>query len=507
MCPLFADDLHANLIEANDDVALGMNGYAGATTPSVLINDRLNGEPFTLDKVTLYPGTPPVDGMLMNADGSITIAAGTPAGPYRFTYKICEVANPGNCNAATMIITVVPAVIQALDDMHVGINGNSGGQTQSVLDNDLLNGLKVDPASVRLVAGSSPVTGMLMNTQDGTVSVAPGTAAGNYSYPYMICSVLNPTNCSTAVMRISVVVPGLTISKSADRIRMEQVGEQIGYSILVKNTGGVNFHDVEITDVLFGNWSEKIGLLAAGMEHKVVLNYTVTQQDIERGSIVNTARVQALDPDNKVYTAEAKVEVRLEDKAMISLTKNADKSEVSVIGELINYTIQVGNIGNKTLYAIEVRDPLTGLNHAIKQLLPGEKAEVLTSYTMLSKDFEAATLVNEAAVTARDAQGKILSAKASSSVIVKPLTLLIPNVFTPNGDGINDRFEVQGLEAFDQVSLVIFNVSGNEVYRNDKYNNTWIGQGLQDGTYYYTLETRKGNQSEQHKSWVLIKRH
>lgn len=194
--------VYANLIEANDDVALGMNGYAGATTPSVLINDRLNGEPFTLDKVTLYPGTPPVDGMLMNADGSITIAAGTPAGPYRFTYKICEVANPGNCNGATMIITVVPAVIQALDDMHVGINGNSGGQTQSVLDNDLLNGLKVDPASVRLVAGSSPVTGMLMNTQDGTVSVAPGSAAGNYSYPYMICSVLNPTNCSTAVMRI-----------------------------------------------------------------------------------------------------------------------------------------------------------------------------------------------------------------------------------------------------------------------------------------------------------------
>lgn len=496
----------ANLIEAFDDVALGMNGYAGATTGSVLLNDRLNGEPFTSDKINLYPGTPPVDGMLMNPDGRISIPAGTPAGPYRFPYKICEVANPMNCSSAVMVITVVPAVIQALDDMSVGINGNSGGRTQSVLDNDLLNGLKIDPSTVRLIAGSSPVTGMLMNTQDGTVSVAPGTAAGNYTYPYMICSVLNPTNCSTAVMRIAVVVPGLTISKSADRSSMERIGELITYSILVKNTGGVNLKDVEITDLLFGNWAEKIGTLAAGMEHKVVLDYTVTQQDIERGRILNTARVQAKDSDDKVYTAEAKVEVLLKDKVMINLQKTADKHEVSVVGELINYRIQVENTGNKILYDIDVRDPLTGLNHLIKQLIPGEKEDVLTSYTMLRKDFESSALLNEAEVTAREANGVKISAKAACKVLIKTMPLLIPNVFTPNGDGLNDRFVIQGIEAYEKVSLKVFNVWGNEVYVNDKYDNNWNGQGLQDGTYYYSIEMRKGDKVEQFNAWVLIKR-
>ena len=595
-------NVFANLLEAFDDVALDVNGFQGETTRSVLVNDRLNGKEVHLEDLILKPGASPISNMLMNPDGTVTVAAGTSAGTYRYPYTICELANPSNCSSALIVLTVVPAIIQALDDQAFGISGSQGGLTQSVLANDLLNGKPVDPQAVVLKPGGSPVAGMLMNPdgtvtvaagtqaatyaysyvicsilnpnncssavirihveasklqavndlstpisgtlggktqsvldndqlnglilnpaavvlspgtsplqgivmhEDGTVSVAAGSPAGNYIFPYTICDVLNPNNCSMARITIPVVQAVLTIAKTANLSIVERAGDVIQYTILVRNNGGLAFKDVKVTDDLFPNWSAEIPNLPIGKEEKYELEYTVTAQDVESGKVLNTARVEAHASDNSLYKAEASVTVQLPEKLMISLTKNADKAEVTAIGELINYTIQVGNTGNKTLYDIEVRDPLTGLNHAIKQLLPGEKAEVLTSYTMLSKDFEAATLVNEAAVTARDAQGKILSAKASFSVIVKTLPLLIPNVFTPNGDGINDRFEVQGLEAFDQVSLVIFNVWGNEVYRNDKYDNTWAGQGLQDGTYYYTLETRKGNQSEQYKSWVLIKK-
>ena len=84
--------------------------------------------------------------------------------------------------------------------------------------------------------------------------------------------------------------------------------------------------------------------------------------------------------------------------------------------------------------------------------------------------------------------------------------LFIPNVFTPNGDGTNDTFEIVGIEAFERVGLTIVNRWGNEVYRNENYENNWNGSGLNEGTYYYILTTYDDSKSEVMKGWVLIKK-
>ncbi|WP_342330360.1 Ig-like domain-containing protein [Pedobacter sp. FW305-3-2-15-E-R2A2] len=82
----------------------------------------------------------------------------------------------------------------------------------------------------------------------------------------------------------------------------------------------------------------------------------------------------------------------------------------------------------------------------------------------------------------------------------------IPNVITPNGDGKNDEFVIVGLEEFNSAELTIFNRWGNEVYRNGNYRNTWTGEGLNEGTYYYLIRLKKDGKLEVHKGWVLIKR-
>lgn len=82
--------------------------------------------------------------------------------------------------------------------------------------------------------------------------------------------------------------------------------------------------------------------------------------------------------------------------------------------------------------------------------------------------------------------------------------LFIPNVFTPNGDGVNDRFEIRGIEAFDHVSITIYNRWGNSIYEHANYDNSWNGTGLNAGTYYYVIETKEGPLSSIHKGWVLL---
>ncbi len=76
---------------------------------------------------------------------------------------------------------------------------------------------------------------------------------------------------------------------------------------------------------------------------------------------------------------------------------------------------------------------------------------------------------------------------------VEIIELTIPNVFTPNGDGVNDLFVIRGIELFPQHRLVIFNRWGNEIYRSDNYRNDWNGGGISEGTYYYVLEVKTQN--------------
>jgi len=95
---------------------------------------------------------------------------------------------------------------------------------------------------------------------------------------------------------------------------------------------------------------------------------------------------------------------------------------------------------------------------------------------------------------------------ATVSITVEPNPLKIPNIFTPNGDGQNDRFEIIGIEAFDRVEVMIFNRWGNEVYRSRDYDNSWEGDELNEGTYYYMIRLFIGNEERVQKGWVLLKR-
>jgi len=85
--------------------------------------------------------------------------------------------------------------------------------------------------------------------------------------------------------------------------------------------------------------------------------------------------------------------------------------------------------------------------------------------------------------------------------------IVIPNIFTPNGDGKNDFFEIKGLESYPGSQLLIFNRWGSEVYKAENYLNNWNGSGLADGTYYYVLNRReRTGHITSFKGWVFLKR-
>jgi len=91
---------------------------------------------------------------------------------------------------------------------------------------------------------------------------------------------------------------------------------------------------------------------------------------------------------------------------------------------------------------------------------------------------------------------KYATCKSDTSNTVK-ITVLgksigkVPNLFTPNGDGINDTWFVDGLNNYDDNEVSVYNIYGNMVYSKKPYNNDWSGTyngaKLPDGTYYYVI--------------------
>jgi gliding motility-associated-like protein/fimbrial isopeptide formation D2 family protein len=69
--------------------------------------------------------------------------------------------------------------------------------------------------------------------------------------------------------------------------------------------------------------------------------------------------------------------------------------------------------------------------------------------------------------------------------------LSIPDVITPNGDGSNDTFYIEGIENFETTELCIYNRWGHQVFQARNYQNdwmgTWDGKELPEGTYYYVF--------------------
>lgn len=94
---------------------------------------------------------------------------------------------------------------------------------------------------------------------------------------------------------------------------------------------------------------------------------------------------------------------------------------------------------------------------------------------------------------------------ATVYVLVTPLNFLIPQAFTPNGDNINDFFQILGIEYYPNNSITIINRWGKKVYEAQAYgiethptfwdgkSNVGGGNGdLPTGTYYYILDLGNG---------------
>lgn len=344
----------------------------------------------------------------------------------------------------------------------------------------------------------------------------------------------------TKVSDQAVVVPGgtatftLTITNTGPGVL--KAGEKI--TLLERPGEGMEFTAYELL-------SDKATLSTTGLQAEV----TVTE-DVPKGGTIQVrviAEVTAAtgttitngisvwgpdtpgddNPDDEDDTPP----VPVGDPYQISISKVSDKARV-VAGEETSFTVTLTNQGPESVAAgdqIKIRE------------LPGPGLSILR-YEVLSGPATVQGSANAATVTTNAAWPKgativiairtKVDERASGTITNKiqvwgdgknpdtdepdgesetpPIDvdseLLIPNLFTPNGDGVNDQFVIKGLLQYDQSELLIINRWGNRVYHAKPYQNNWDGGSLSDGTYFYILTLTKGGQTTVHRGPVAIVR-
>ncbi|AJR18835.1 DUF7507 domain-containing protein [Pimelobacter simplex] len=225
--------------------------------------------------------------------------------------------------------------------------------------------------------------------------------------------------------------PSVSLDKSASPATIAQAGETVTYSFVVTNTGNVTLHDVAIAEGAFSGTGALSAIrcpetrLVPGERTTCTATYEVTQDDVDAGSITNTATASGTPPGDgtePVTSPPSDAEVTAEPAPAISLVKSAAPLRLTRAGETVTYSFVVTNTGNLTLRAIAVSEGSfsgTGEMSAIScpepVLAPGEQETCTASYTVTQEDVDAGTLDNTATAEGTPPSGPPVTSDPSSA--------------------------------------------------------------------------------------------
>jgi uncharacterized repeat protein (TIGR01451 family) len=239
-------------------------------------------------------------------------------------------------------------------------------------------------------------------------------------------------------------------------------GDKINYVFTVKNTGNVVLNNITVTDaklagegVVLSPNGGTIASLAKGQSASFSASHLLTQADIDSGAYENQASVSAnYGPrnvtdlsDNDKLTENDPTVTTLERNPSIAVVKpqptltDSNGNGVADAGDTLNYSFQIHNTGNVTLYNVVLTD--NNADHVtadppgpIDALLPGESNTTKYTATHLITDLDAKNgrVKNQAEVKAAEINGGILSVADFSDVAstngrdptVTPVTIVRP---------------------------------------------------------------------------------
>lgn len=257
----------------------------------------------------------------------------------------------------------------------------------------------------------------------------------------------------------------IRIEKKVDKSKLSgdeaRAGTKLTYSFVITNIGNAKLTDIAVDDYLAGisdvsiDWttstdeSTSDGTLGVGESVTATAIYTVTQSDVDAGSVLNTAIAHGTGSNgDKVDSNESTVKTDIDRNPSIEIVKSVDKTVIdnAVAGNILTYTFVITNTGNVTLDNVSIDDSLSdaglsnieydwsGCASGKSTMKPGEKATAKATYAVTSDDIKSGKVDNVAKSKGTGVDGKVVDSDPSDVTTVLKATSA-PVAPNGNGDG------------------------------------------------------------------------
>ncbi len=247
------------------------------------------------------------------------------------------------------------------------------------------------------------------------------------------------TNLGTAESATPLNIDGVMVVKTATTAYTDggyaKAGDNVNYSFAVTNTGGGTVTNIAVNDnnIPSADISCPSTTLAAGASETCIGTYTVTQADVDDGSVTNTATVSATSPSDETLTsAPSSVTVDASDAtSSLRLDKSTSSAGYDAVGDTLNYDYLVTNTGTRTIGDISVSDnKVANVSCPDSSLAPTDSETCTGSYATDQTDVDIGSVVNYATASGTDPQGNAVTSAQSTVTVPEIIELTSPSSTT-----------------------------------------------------------------------------
>jgi len=329
----------------------------------------------------------------------------------------------------------------------------------------------------------------------GAGTDADGTIAG-YLWTKISGPAVNTVNENTAEVTLEDLVEGsytfrLTVSDNqgasgVDEVNVTVLPETVNQAPIADAGPDVSVRLPQIEVVVQGSGSDPDGQITT---------YAWTQKSGDAlsvsGAATTTLTVSNLKPGGYIFelrVTDNKGEVATDEMEIVILAERAGPEAYAGVDTVVNMPVdEIQLVGLGTVVEGSITEYLWEKKSGPDVVLSNFETSVLDLTSIHSGEYLFA-------FTVTDDQG----VSDTDDVMLKVTEdLFAPKVFTPNGDGQNDFWQIKNVDLVQGCPLAIYDKLGNMVYEADSYGNDWDGIGkagkykghkLEPGAYYYVFK-------------------
>jgi gliding motility-associated-like protein len=484
-----------------------------AGTYYVTINDNYGCSAsftYTISQPTVLTATHNVNNATCGPTGSISVSPSGGTSPFIGVWNTTDTTlNLTQLSAGFYSVTVIDAHLctTTIDNIEIIDGGGSGSAEISNLDSISCHGSQDGSITVSMPLGFLPITYNWLHDPSLNSATASNLQPGQYvvtlTDSYGCTAIVNATMTEPAILGgIFVAHQTLCHGTPSGSIELSVSGGTPQYSYAWSNGVTIEdltdvptgFYSITVTDAHGCTWNANDIYVRDAPAMTVIQDITnITCNGDGNGSIALTIlggnepyqvawsngnsglSITGLDVGTYVST------VTDDNNCVISDTATLFQP-LAINGTLATISPECHNSPNGSVYVSEISGGLPPYayewNNSIvtdsllSHIMPG-------SYTITITDSLGCAYTMTAIVQNSD-----------------NICLVIPDVFTPNGDQINETFEILGIEAFMEAEMQIYNRWGDMLFKSTYYNEfwdgTWKGEPVPMGAYVFILDLKNG---------------